>query len=231
MNRVQRTDEEVRADYIEKMGPELGELFDAISSELTWLHWRWQQYRILFGDKPSRIEILNESASFFFRIIHDVLFEDTLLAIARLCGPSKSAGNQNLSIERFSSLLSDMNLRNQVQKLVEQARAAAAFAIEWRNRRIAHHDLDLSFGKTTRMLPIATREKVEQCLSALREVVNYIEGAFCNATTCYSFSPSGWDAKALLHTLRDGLLRQKERRETWMSGKPHADDLNRLPEI
>ncbi len=82
--------EEVRAGYIEALGQELGELFHATSSELTWIHWRWKQHRTLFGEKPSRIDLLNEAAPLFFRIVYSVFFEDTLLAIARLVGPPKS---------------------------------------------------------------------------------------------------------------------------------------------
>jgi hypothetical protein len=73
------------------MGKDLGELFHATSSELTWIHWRWRQYRTLFGEKQSRIDLLNEAAPLFFRIVHNVFFEDTLLAIARLVGPRECA--------------------------------------------------------------------------------------------------------------------------------------------
>ena len=58
---------EVEDEYLEVMGPELGALFHALYLELVWVHWRWKQFRILFGDKPSRIDLLNASAPFFFR--------------------------------------------------------------------------------------------------------------------------------------------------------------------
>jgi hypothetical protein len=73
------------------MGKDLGELFHATSSELTWIHWRWRQYRTLFGEKQSRIDLLNEAAPLFFRILHNVFFQDTLLVIARLVGPRECA--------------------------------------------------------------------------------------------------------------------------------------------
>ena len=56
----ERSAAEVRAGYIRAMGRELGELFHATSSELTWIHWRWKQYRTLFGEKQSRIDLLNK---------------------------------------------------------------------------------------------------------------------------------------------------------------------------
>ena len=40
--------EESRLELIAAMGQELGELFDALSSELTWIHWQWRQFRVLF---------------------------------------------------------------------------------------------------------------------------------------------------------------------------------------
>lgn len=81
----------MRAGYTERMGKDLGELFHATSSELTWIHWRWRQYRTLFGEKQSRIDLLNEAAPLFFRILHNVFFQDTLLVIARLVGPRECA--------------------------------------------------------------------------------------------------------------------------------------------
>ena len=47
-----RSAEEVEKQYVERMGPELGKLFHTLSAELTWVHWRWKQYRVLFGENP-----------------------------------------------------------------------------------------------------------------------------------------------------------------------------------
>lgn len=231
MSVTQQTSEEVRSAYIEKMGQELGELFHATSEELTEVHWRWNQYRALFGEKPSRIDLLNEAAPFFFRIIHDVLFEDTMLAIARIVGPIKSAGKPNLSIERFLPLLSDSTLQDDLGTLVGQAREAAAFAHDYRNRRIAHRDLDLTLGKSAEMLPVVTRENIEKCLSILRDILDRIEGFYCKAHTAYTYSPSGWGAESLLYVIRDGLLRRKERRACWHRLEQHEDDINPPGEV
>jgi hypothetical protein len=223
----EKSGEEVQASYIQAMGHELGELFHETSHELTWMHWRWKQYRTLFGEKPSRIDLLNEAAPLYFRIVQDVFFEDTLLAIARLVGPPKSSGKQNLTVERFPPLLADPNLKEQVCTLIEKAKTSAGFAVDWRNRRLAHRDLDLSLGRSLEALPPATREKVEESLSALRDVLNCIEMAYCNdAHTLYDFSPAPGGAEALLYVIRDGLLREKDRRARWGRGELHDDDID-----
>jgi hypothetical protein len=163
----ERTPAEVQAGYVRAMGKELGELFYAMSTELTWIHWRWKQYRTLFGEKQSRIDLLNEAAPLFFHIVHKVLFEDTLLAIARLVGPPMSVGKPNLTVERFPPLLVDVKLRDEVCSLIHTAKTSAAFAVDWRNRRLAHRDLDLSLKRNQLALAPATREPVEVSLSAL----------------------------------------------------------------
>lgn len=221
--------QEMLQHYVEKMGTELGPLFQAASSELSWMHWRWKQFRILFGEKPARLELLNQAAPFFFHTVHESLLELTLLGIARLVGPPKSVGKANLSFQAIPPLC-DEKIRDQVSALVDKAKDAGGFAIDWRNRHIAHRDLDLSLGKSTRLLETATREKVESSLLTLRNVLNCIEVEYCEATTLYA-SPTPWDAESLLCVLRDGLLREKDRQACWDRLESHEDDIHPLGPI
>jgi hypothetical protein len=220
----ERTPAEVQTGYVQAMGKDLGELFYATSSELTWVHWRWKQYRTLFGEKQSRIDLLNKAAPLFFRIVHNVLFEDTLLAVARLVGPPKSLNKPNLTVERFPPLLVGVNLQDEVSSLIQKAKASAAFAVDWRNRRLAHRDLDLSLKRNQKTLAPATRAQVEIALSARRDVLNRIEVECCNAATVYD-SPTHGDAEALLYVIRDGLQHDRDRFERLKRGELRAEDM------
>jgi hypothetical protein len=222
--------EEVLAGYVAAMGQELGELFCATSNELSWIHWRWNQHRILFGEKPSRVDLLNEAASFFFLVVHHVFFEDTLLGIARLVGPLKSAGWPNLTVKRFPPLLHDLSFQNEVFNLIEKAETHAAFAIDWRHRHLAHRDLGLAL-RHPNVQPLApvTREQVEGALSALRDVLDCIEGKYCNAHTAYSACLVPGDAKGLLYIIQSGLLREREKQARWARGE--VQDESELEEI
>ena len=211
------------------MGPELGPIFHATSSELTWMHWRWKQFRILFGEKPTRLELLNQSAPLFFQTVYQSLLEFTLLGIARLVGPPRSVGKPNLSVQAIPPLC-DPSLRDRVLGLVETAKDAGAFALDWRHRHIAHRDLALSLGTSTKILELATRDKVENSLATLREVLNTVEVKYCQATTLYD-SPTPWDAESLLCVIRDGLLREKDRHACWDRGERHEDDIHPLGPI
>jgi hypothetical protein len=210
-----RTAEEMLAHYIQTMGQELGELFNAISDELQLIHWRWNQYLILFDGKPSQIDLLNEAAPFFFRIVHDVLFEVTILAIARITGPHKSAGKTNLTITRLPDLVTP-ELKDRVSELVEAAKKSAEFSNEWRHQYLAHRDLDLAL-RNPNVQPLApvNREHVEAALSALRHVLVSIEGKYCNAHTAYSYSHVPGDARALLHYIKSGLSHDRDQLKQW----------------
>lgn len=210
----QFTDEQIRDSYIAKMGVELGQTFYALEHELTWMYWRWRQYRILFGEKPDRVDLLNQSASFFFFVVHQVLFEDTLLGIARLTAGKNSGGQLALTIQRLPELV-DAHIRVELQALVDEAISTAKFALDWRNNHIAHRSLKRVLGdEKVKPLPAASRENIEKALEALRAILNSVERFYCKGTTAYG-SGSLDDAKALLYVLSDGIARREERSEAW----------------
>lgn len=64
----ERSTEQMKMFCIEKMGPELGSVFNALRNELVWLHVKWHQYRELFGEKPERIDLMNDAAPLFFEL-------------------------------------------------------------------------------------------------------------------------------------------------------------------
>jgi len=107
-------------------------------------------------------------------MVQDVFFEDTLLAIARLAGPSATYKKKNLSIGHLPSLMSTPELSKDVAKLVAVAENATAFAKDWRNRHLAHRDLDLAVGGSATPLATASRQAVEDAQQALRDVLNSV---------------------------------------------------------
>jgi hypothetical protein len=217
MPQPQMTEEQMGDSYASKMGEGLGRLFHALERDLTWMHWRWRQLRILFADKPSRVDLLNQTAPFFFFLVQRVFFEDTLLGIARLVSSEKSAGHEVLTIRRLEKLVNDQ-IRPEVSALIQQAKDAAKFAVEYRNNLIAHRNLDVSLRRNDHTLPDVTREQVEAALGALRKVMDLIEGHYCNAHSLYDGSALG-DARQLLYVLRDGIAHQEERHAAWQRGE------------
>jgi hypothetical protein len=150
--------EESKQRNIAKMGEELGTQYSLLWQEVALLHRNWEQYVVLFGTKPSRIELLNESAPYFFRMLQDDLWDVTLLHIARLTDPPKTGKKENLTIQNFFELVEDETTKETLARLLAIADEKTEFCRDWRNRYIAHNDLDIVMERAAeRRMPVAFR--------------------------------------------------------------------------
>ena len=58
-----KTAEEVRKEHTDKMGFELGSLYNSLYNEIIWLHYKWSEFEELYGTKESRIQMNYLAAS------------------------------------------------------------------------------------------------------------------------------------------------------------------------
>ena len=197
-----KTADQVRDEHLRTLGPTVGPLYDALYNEVSWLHAKWNQYRILYAESRERVESLNRIAGFFFRMIQNVLWEDVLMHIARLTDPPRSAGKDNLTLLRLSEALDEPTLSAEVEILVEEAKKAALFARDWRNRRLAHTDLKLALEDRAEPLPGVSRHNVEQALAAIAAVLNKIWAHFSRAEVAFGLLIVHDDAESLAYYLK-----------------------------
>jgi hypothetical protein len=223
------TTDEIKAEYVTVMGPELGAVFYALYNELSWLHIRWRQYVQLFGEKPSRVDLLNRAAGLFFRVVQDGVWEDALLHLSRITDRPETGGRQNLTIQRLPALLTDSVLATEVQTLVDKAVTRSAFARDWRNRHIAHSDLALAIREGAKPLAAGSRKSVVEALDAIDAVLNRLEQQFRQSTIFFQGFDHPGDAEALLYIIRDGLEADDARRKRLQDGKPAAGDFDSRP--
>lgn len=187
------------------MGVELGGLYHALWNELAWLHSKWSEYVELFGTKSSRIELINEAAGHFFGLVQDSLWEGTILHIARLTDPPKSAGKENLSIQKLPTLICDEKAKTNVSCLVARAVENAKFCRDWRNRHIAHKDFRLAMKTGAEPLMPASRANIKLVLASLSDALNAVSMHYMESTTCFEIITAGDGAVSLLYVLDDGL--------------------------
>lgn len=184
---------------------------------------------MLFGTKPERIDILNKAAPSFFHMIQERLWDVTLLNIARLTDPPKSAGKSNLTITNFPTLISDPALAAKIQGLIEAAQERARFCRDWRNRRIAHNDLALALNEAAEPLSESSRLLVNEALAALTNVMGEIEAHYDGGyRTDYLDIVITNGAEDLLYVLHDGVAAKSERIKRIVEGRYRPDDLNRV---
>lgn len=205
--------EEVRAAALEAMGSPLGELYDILSNQVTWIHLKWKEHRTLFGTSQGRIDFLNEAAPAFFAGLQDTLWNDVLLHLCRLTDPVMSAGKRNLTIECFPSLISDAALRANVEELLKIVKVRTVFARDWRNRRLAHREFPIAITADLESLTPGSRHDVEEALAAIRSAINCIEVHYMKSSVLYEHSIEALGGiDALLKCLEKGVEEKRRRK-------------------
>jgi hypothetical protein len=215
---------EVKQEHIEKLGNNLGSLFHELWNEVGSLHIKWQEYVELFGKKPSRIDLLNQSAPVFFGIVQESLWENVLLHLARLTDPPKSAGKNNLTLKRLPNLV-DTEIRETIIKQIAYAEEKIGFCRDWRNRHIAHRDLKLAMGEHAEPLKPASRAKVKDALKSIVMILNTISEYYMKSTMAFDLITEPGAAEDLLYVLDDGIRTDVERRKRIEAGKYLPEDL------
>jgi hypothetical protein len=212
---------------VDAMGADLGELFLALSDELTWMFIRWSQFQKLYSSGQARLDVINRSAPFFFWVIQQALWEDTLLALSRLGGPVKTMGKENLSLRRLSALIDDDALRTRTQDRMNRLDTLLKSAIDWRNRRLAHRDLALALERAS-VPPLAevNLQNVSDALDEMAAMLNHVSSHFTRSSTAYKHASLIHDADELLFVLRDGLRREELRQTKLEAGEYDPADWN-----
>ncbi len=197
-----RTSEEVRNEYLQSMGAELGIHFFELYRKLVELHVIWQQYRQLFGTDDETIRLLNRTAGLFFKIVQDELWDSVLLGISRMTDPPAKGKNKNLTVLSLPPLIENDALKIEVEKLCEAALAQAKFAREHRNKRIAHQDHDYLTDRSSNPINGVSRALVEDMLDSLRNILNRLDLHFRDSTVMYQSFVDESGARVLVNKLR-----------------------------
>ncbi|WP_382326980.1 hypothetical protein ACFJGX_20955 [Hydrogenophaga sp. UC242_50] len=224
----QLTAEEARLRNVDVMGEELGSIYSQLWQELAWLYRAWAEYVTLFGTKESRVVLLNEAAPALTRLMQDTLWESVILHIARLTDPAKSMGKTNLSIRALEEATRDDVLKASVSGAVADALEASDFCRDWRNRRLAHRDLDLALKRGGEPLKSASRLQMHTALGSLSRVLNVLSLHYLDSTTFFDgalrFGGGSGGGMSLLYFLDSGLRAEEIRREQRKSGVFDSND-------
>ncbi len=225
----ERTPEEVKREYLHAMGPELGDLVHGLVNECVWLYRKWDNFVVLFGTSPERIELLNAAAPAFFGLLQSSLWEDILLHICCLTDSPGTARKANLTLRRVPPLVAP-RIRAEVAGLVKTSVDRSEFARDWRNRHIAHRDFRLVLEEPTKPLAPASRAKVKEALRAFSAALNSLTRHYMDTTVMFdkAIFPLG-GAETLLHRLRDGVNQETARRKRLESGDFLPEDLDHRP--
>jgi hypothetical protein len=218
-----RKTEDIKKEMIEKLGEDFGSLVYAIRNEVTWLTFKWIEFSELFGTKETRIELLNQSAPFFFFTIQKVLWDNLILGIAILTDPIESNGKKNITLKAIPFFISDANFRKEIERDIKELNSESNFCRDRRNKIIAH--MDYNFGidlQNAKVLEPATREKLRSTIERIQSIYNKIELKYLGRTVGYKYLTSHRGAISLLHTIESGIRFEEQAYEK----RKRGDDID-----
>jgi len=184
---------------------------------------RWEEYLELFVKEPRSFEIMNETAPGFFRSVQDLYWESILLGLCRFADKRTVSGRRTLSLDTLLSF-SNAQAVPRIAELVDCARQMTKFAQDWRNRHIAHADLQHALDKDVTPLAPASRIHVRGALAAIVDVLSSVEMYFTGAGLGFLGTDIGFGGQYLLNQLRAASRLQKEHWNRIKSGNMREED-------
>ncbi len=216
-----RTAEEIKQDMIKVLGTDFGSLLYTLHNEITWLTFRWIEFKELFGTKKSRIELMNEVAPSFFFTVQKILRENLMLGITKITDPVKSAGKKNATIIGIPEfIIEDSRFKKELEEDIQEILKSATFCRDWRNRWIAHLDYEIAINnQNAKPLESATRQKLKITIEKIQEFYNKVEFKYFKSTTGFKYFSSHRGAVSLLYTIENGQRFNKIKYEKKLSGE------------
>lgn len=226
---TEMTAAQMKAEHIHVLGSEAGGIYNALWNEVVELHWEWQQYLKLFAQPQEGLDAQNEAAGAFFYLAQHALWQHIVLSIACLTDRPQSMGKadkRNLTVRGLSGeMTTDSPFIQELDDLIASRASSLAFAKDWRDKHLAHRDLDTALGRAA-PLPAIGRSDVEGALSALRDILNVIHEKHFGGSVLFEGLRRIGDADALIAFLRLGTKADKQRRERLRAGRPLPDDFD-----
>ncbi|MBZ9988441.1 hypothetical protein LB572_15190 [Mesorhizobium sp. BH1-1-5] len=211
-----RTAAETLANDIAVLGNDYGLAFYHCCQELWRVSSSWDRYEALFGSQE-RVNLLNESGGSFWHAIQGVLLEHVLLGICRLSDTAGTGQRRNLSVWTLVEL-DPLRYKGRLKQRAETASRRASFARTWRDKRIAHNDLEQSTGVANKLVS-ATGRKITKAILSIHEVLRWISAKHFGSDMGL-LEMGDIDAIELMTYIDDGLRYRALREAEYNSGTP-----------
>ncbi|WP_144428110.1 hypothetical protein [Azospirillum thiophilum] len=206
-----------------EMPEEIFGVYQELKNEVTWLHAKWKIYRQLYAKSEKRVNLLNEVARAFFYIIEQSLRSEISIYASKLTDPARSRKFENLSLYQLQERIAkncDADFSSGSQELLDIVKERCAPLRNWRDKKLAHLDLNVAMNTATTPLPSFSRKEIGGAISSIAEYMNNIEGYYNDSHHAYEMVSIPTDANALIEMLKWS-MRYEELRST---GKIAIDD-------
>lgn len=174
------------------MPSDVAKTHDLLGRELSFLNTKWNDYKTLYCTDDNTVQLLDDTASFFFQILREVLRDDFILSLCRITDPPASpvrgVKRSNLTIEYLISIIpdADSTLKETLKRgLLPIIKDRCKSFRDHRNRRVGHYDLDTRLKRPDALLPGIGIVDADAALKSIADVLNAVELYYDNNEQSY----------------------------------------------
>jgi len=169
--------------------------------------------------------MLNKAAPAFFYRVQITFERELMLGVCRITDPVRTGKKENLTVLQLEQLLEQRppELIKAVRVRAKAASDASAFARDWRNRWLAHKDLELSVeAPSAAPLLAATLGKIDAALTAVDDVLKSVSSAFKSSTSGFRGIAEFGGSTSLIRVIDEGLRARDQRTAQIQAGNDLA---------
>jgi len=181
------------------------QVFDPLYNNVAAAFITWKIFRQLFIHSKERTKLLNDVGKGFFSVVQDLLRDSTFMTLARMTDPARSMGCDNLTLKQLQKKIKDsgdVTFANSMNADITQIQTANAAIRQWRNRRLAHSDLQTVLTFSSAPLPGVSSADVRAILAQIANLMNRVAVHFAENTTAYQGSYSNGDGNHIASVLQ-----------------------------
>ena len=162
--------------YDLRLPVDIREIYMWLCQDVASLQNKWSFYMELFGSQENTA-LLSDLAQSSFNIIEESLRGDLTMSICRLSDLPQSMGKDNLSLAILAQRCDKID---NVVELLKDFLHACEPVRRYRNRRVAHNDLNTSIKSRDNPLPGIGRGQIDGILLLASKILNIIYQHFVN---------------------------------------------------
>jgi len=213
--------EEIRKQHIQKMGEQKGSLFFSLHNDFINLLVKWKEYQELFMQGENRIQVLNDTAPSFFYRLQRMMIDDMVMNIIRMI-ESVNSGNRkskNATLLHLIHLVEDEQFKKTLLIKYSLVRKNVKQVEIWRNKKIAHRDIELHTlsEKVSQSIGLSPKD-IRGTINSVKDVFLSIYLNYFDAQFMYDYIEPQKSAISLLHYLDLGKRAEFERIKVMKSG-------------
>lgn len=157
------------------------QIFDPLSDNVAWVFMEWKIFKQLFLHGRPRTQLLDDVGKGFFSVVQDLLRDSTFMTISRLTDPPGKVGRDNLTLKQLQKKIrnsGDSAFANSMNGDINQIETASAPIRTWRNKRLAHSDLQTALAFSSAPLPGVSTADVNAILDWIGNLMNRVARHF-----------------------------------------------------